>query len=57
MEVQINVKMDNSAFVDNENELKEILIKIADKVVKQQQLSGTVNDSNGNRVATFSVED
>ena len=56
MQVQITVEMDNSAFVDNENELKEILIiKIADKV-KQRQ-SGTVNDSNGIRVATFSVED
>jgi hypothetical protein len=55
VQVQITVEMDNSAFVDNENELKEILIKIADKV-KQRQ-SGTVNDSNGIRVATFSVED
>lgn len=55
MQIQITVKMDNSAFIDNEDELKEVLIKVANKV--KQQKSGHAYDSNGNRVAEFSVED
>jgi hypothetical protein len=54
-QIKITVDMGNSAFVDNEDELKEVLIKVAEKA--QTQNSGSVNDSNGNKVVSFVIEE
>lgn len=54
-QIKIIVDIDNAAFIDNEDELKEVLIKVAQ--IAKTQRSGMVNDSNGNNVASFVIEE
>ena len=55
MKIEITVEIATSNFIDNQEKLKEILIKIAEKA-KHQEV-GIVNDSNGNKVASFTIQD
>ena len=50
----ITVDMDNAAFDDNPNEIKEILAKVAAQVYNNAR-SGSVRDSNGNACGKFEV--
>ena len=55
MKLEITVEISNATFIDNQEKLKEILIKIAEKVRHQE--TGIVNDSNGNKVAKFTIQE
>ena len=55
MKIQIEVEIDNSAFQDNPNELRQTLGQIPHELQAGQE--GTLRDSNGNRVGYWSVED
>jgi hypothetical protein len=50
--IYIKIETGNAAFEDNDEELKEVLNKIAQKAKSEKE--GSVNDSNGNAVARFS---
>jgi hypothetical protein len=56
MQLNIKIDMDNSAFEDNEDELKEIFERIEDAVFLGVG-GASVRDSNGNKVGFWTVEE
>ena len=61
MKLLIDIKMDNAAFCEAGNGFKaaRVLRKLADKVdgMDLREDCGTINDSNGNNVCCWTVED
>ena len=56
MQLNIKINMDNSAFEDNEDELKTILEQISEAVFLG--VSGNpIRDSNGNKVGFWEVNE
>lgn len=53
MKIVIDIKTDNAAFEDNEEELREILSYTAEQVYGRR--SGKLWDRNGNMVGKFKV--
>ena len=56
MQITINVKLDNSAFEDNPNELQEILARQIPHNIKPGD-DGKLKDSNGNTVGQWEVNE
>jgi hypothetical protein len=56
MKLKIEIDMDNSAFEDNPNELSEILADLAGSLKYRKFNDGSIRDSNGNTVGSWSVE-
>ena len=56
MQLNIKIEMDNSAFQDNEDELKNIFIGIEEAVFLGVG-GGSVRDSNGNKVGFWEINE
>jgi hypothetical protein len=56
MKIIINIKTDNAAFSDNPTEILDCLKKIADAIGSNGSTGGSIHDSNGNKVGTYTVE-
>jgi hypothetical protein len=55
MKITINIKTDNAAFEDYENELETILNHTANAISLGGDREGNLHDSNGNTCGSFKV--
>ncbi len=56
MEFRLSIETDNAAFVDNPDELSQLLRQVADRVDDGRSPDGgSVLDHNGNKVGTWEV--
>lgn len=56
MKLMIEIKLDNSAYSSNEDEIKENLLEIVKKITWGDDM-GIVFDSNGNRSGHWRIDD
>lgn len=56
MRIIIDIETDNAAFEENEEELEYLLLSVVSKINAGYK-SGSLRDTNGNRVGDFKVEE